>query len=85
MKRIGSRLNAEYMDIMLILVMTLPGVASIYYGQEIGMMNTKLRSDQIRDKRWHDSGRSPMQWDDSMNAGDANSIRSDMSSKYFNC
>ncbi|KAK7585942.1 hypothetical protein V9T40_000121 [Parthenolecanium corni] len=60
-ERIGSRLNAEYMDIMMILVMTLPGVVSIYYGQEIGMMNTKLRPDQIRDTRWHDSGRSPMQ------------------------
>lgn len=74
--RIGNRLCEEYMDIITVTIMTLPGVACIYYGQEIGMMNSKVRVDQRKDPNndgnsgnTRDGERLPMQWDDSMNAG----------------
>lgn len=60
---------------MVITMMTLPGIVCIYYGQEIGMMDYKVRPDQIRDPQLHeidhirDPERLPMQWDDSINAG----------------
>lgn len=60
---------------MVITIFTLPGIACMYYGQEIGMMDYKVRPDQIRDSilkavnHERDPARLPMQWDDSMNAG----------------
>ncbi|KAK7585973.1 hypothetical protein V9T40_000152 [Parthenolecanium corni] len=69
--RTGSKFNPEFSDILLILIMTLPGVASLYYGQEIGMLNTKLRPDPILLKTIRESqfaARRPMQWDSSLNA-----------------
>lgn len=60
------------------LKLALPGVDVTYYGSEIGMENTHVRSVQARDT--DDSGgqrnigsrdfaRSPMQWNDKDNAG----------------
>lgn len=56
--------------------MMLPGLACLYYGQEIGMVNGPVRPDQRKDPhieaktlRLRDFSRTPMQWDDSMNAG----------------
>lgn len=62
---------------MTVLVMMLPGVACLYYGQEIGMINGPIRPDQVHDpfhdgtdlKRPRDPSRTPMQWDDTLNAG----------------
>lgn len=62
---------------MVTTVMTLPGIACIYYGQEIGMMDFRPRPDQIRDLNNNGHGlddirdleRLPMQWDDSISAG----------------
>ncbi|KAK7585954.1 hypothetical protein V9T40_000133 [Parthenolecanium corni] len=75
--RVGNRLSVEFMDIMVITILTLPGVACIYYGQEIGMVDHNVRPDQIRDPNndghnpptTRDLERLPMQWDDSLNAG----------------
>lgn len=74
--RLGSRLCEEYMDIVTVTIMTLPGVACIYYGEEIGMVNGQVRKDQRQDPNndgWsgktRDGERLPMQWDNSMNAG----------------
>ncbi len=56
-------------------MLMLPGVACLYYGQEIGMMGNNVRPDQIRDvlvdgvRLSRDAERLPMQWDDSINAG----------------
>lgn len=58
------------MDIMITLMLMLPGVPCIYYGQEIGMMDNTIRSDQLRDLFvGRDPERLPMQWDDTLNAG----------------
>ncbi|KAL6954685.1 hypothetical protein U1Q18_042185 [Sarracenia purpurea var. burkii] len=75
--RIGSRLCEEYMDLVTITIMTLPGVACVYYGEEIGMTNSMVRKDQRKDPNndaggsgaTRDGERLPMQWDDTMNAG----------------
>ncbi|KAL6954689.1 hypothetical protein U1Q18_042189 [Sarracenia purpurea var. burkii] len=74
--RIGSRLCEEYMDLVTITIMTLPGVACLYYGEEIGMTNSQVRIDQRKDPNndgntgaTRDGERLPMQWDDTMNAG----------------
>ncbi|KAK7585943.1 hypothetical protein V9T40_000122 [Parthenolecanium corni] len=75
--RIGSRYSVEFMDVMIITMLTLPGVACIYYGQEIGMVNHKVRLDQVQDRTadvavtllTRDLERLPMQWDDSLNGG----------------
>ncbi|KAL6958154.1 Alpha amylase, catalytic domain [Sarracenia purpurea var. burkii] len=68
--------NPEYEYIFTTMVMLLPGVAYIYYGQEIGMIGARIRKDQQRDtnpddftQSTRDSSRLPMQWDDSFNAG----------------
>ncbi|XP_065222591.1 maltase A3-like [Planococcus citri] len=76
-KRIGSRLCEEYMDIVTITIMTLPGTACVYYGQEIGMTNSYVRPDQRKDPnndatpsaQSRDGERLPIQWDDTMNSG----------------
>lgn len=53
--------------------MMLPGSAGCYYGQEIAMTVGFVRLDQIKDfsgKGGRDPARLPMQWDNSMNAGE---------------
>lgn len=54
----------------------LPGVACVYYGQEISMVDGPIRPEQRQDpfEQTHSShsrdfSRTPMQWDDSLNAG----------------
>ncbi|KAK7585968.1 hypothetical protein V9T40_000147 [Parthenolecanium corni] len=62
---------------MVITILTLPGVACVYYGQEIGMVDHLVRPDQIKDPNndalmpphTRDPERLPMQWDDSLNSG----------------
>ncbi len=60
------------------LLLTLRGTPYIYYGEEIGMKNIKLRKKDIMDPLgkhyWplfsgRDPSRSPMQWSDEVNAG----------------
>lgn len=63
------------------LQMLLPGTAVVYYGDELGMEDALIRWDETKDPkainagklRYHlasrDGCRTPMQWDDSINAG----------------
>ncbi|XP_029793142.1 neutral and basic amino acid transport protein rBAT [Suricata suricatta] len=67
--RLTSRLGAEYVNIMNLLVFTLPGTPITYYGEEIGMTNilaTNLNESYDTDTLL---SKSPMQWDNSSNAG----------------
>ena len=61
-----------------LMLFTLPGTPFIYYGEELGMRNAKLRYRELRDpytKRFwpfrpgRDPARTPMQWDESAQAG----------------
>ena len=64
--------------VMMALLLTLRGTPYLYYGEEIGMRDITLKRSEILDppgkKYWpfykgRDGCRSPMQWDDSTNAG----------------
>ena len=52
---------------MNVLVLLLPGTPVTYYGEEIGMLDNAGDMTVMSDKR--DPCRSPMQWNDSHNAG----------------
>jgi alpha-glucosidase len=81
-KRIATRhANSEEDDrlkVLMALLLTLRGTPYLYYGEEIGMRDIPLKRGEILDppgKRYwpfykgRDGCRSPMQWDDSVNAG----------------
>ena len=61
----------------MMLTLLLPGLASVYYGTEIGLDHLKLRPEQKRDRQNGGNGRTdqrdiyraPMPWDDTENAG----------------
>ncbi|XP_041036838.1 neutral and basic amino acid transport protein rBAT [Carcharodon carcharias] len=59
--RIASRVGAMYTNVINMLLLTLPGTPTTYYGEELGMENINTAN--------RDSPRSPMQWDGSANAG----------------
>jgi alpha-glucosidase len=80
--RPASRYTRDESDALLKLAMalllTLRGTPFLYYGDEIGMRDLKLRRDQILDPigklywpivKGRDGCRGPMQWEDSANAG----------------
>jgi alpha-glucosidase len=66
--RLGSRYGVENERAAAVLLMTLPGTAFVYQGDEIGMLNGP-GSDPPHDRLWRDSFRHPMQWDRSPNGG----------------
>ena len=76
--RIASRLGRDQARIAAMLLLTLRGTPTIYFGDEIGMKQVAISPQQIRDpfeKRvpglgvGRDGCRTPMQWDASANAG----------------
>jgi len=81
-RRMASRHTRDEEDdrlkVMMALLLTLRGTPYLYYGEEIGMRDISLKRNEILDppgkKYWpfykgRDGCRSPMQWDDSVNAG----------------
>lgn len=54
--RVGSRLGQDNRNAMNVLLMTLPGAVTAYYGEEIGMLNGA-------------NEKTPMQWSDEPYAG----------------
>ncbi|NXO34965.1 SLC31 protein, partial [Locustella ochotensis] len=70
--RISTRIGKEYINVMNMLLLTLPGTPVTYYGEEIGMENVASVSEELVN-----SGpvlvalpqKSPMQWDGKINAG----------------
>ncbi|MBS0420702.1 MAG: DUF3459 domain-containing protein [Proteobacteria bacterium] len=76
--RIASRVGIDQARVAAMLLLTLRGTPTLYYGDEIGMSNVPIPTDRIQDpfeKRvpglglGRDPCRTPMQWDASANAG----------------
>ncbi|XP_055639689.1 maltase 1-like [Toxorhynchites rutilus septentrionalis] len=86
--RVGSRYGPDRIDGLLLLLLTLPGVAVTYNGEEIGMLDFRdITYEDSRDPqgcnvgseeyKWksRDPQRTPFQWDDSYNAGFSNASK----------
>ncbi|XP_076990236.1 amino acid transporter heavy chain SLC3A1 [Tamandua tetradactyla] len=67
--RLTSRLGKEYINVMNMLVLTLPGTPITYYGEEIGMENIIVTDVNESYDVTTLLSKSPMQWDNSSNAG----------------
>ncbi|NXW83714.1 SLC31 protein, partial [Alopecoenas beccarii] len=72
--RISSRIGKEYINVINMLLLTLPGTPVTYYGEEIGMEN--IVSENVSAERVNSDPvlvtfpeKSPMQWDGKVNAG----------------
>ena len=63
--RVGNRVGEHNRNAMNVLLLTLPGVVTSYYGEEIGMLSANISNP--KDSR--DGERTPMQWSDEANAG----------------
>lgn len=80
--RVASRIGVEQAKVATVAQLTLRGIPFIYYGDEIGMTDTPVPKEKIVDtyalqsrgsKVGRDPERTPMQWNDSKNAGFSNS------------
>ena len=76
--RIASRVGADQARIAAMLLLTLRGTPTLYYGDEIGMQQVAIAADQVRDPFernvpglgvGRDGCRTPMQWDATDGAG----------------
>jgi alpha-glucosidase len=76
--RIASRIGHHQARVAALLLLTLRGTPTIYYGDEIGMRDVPIPVGEIQDPQGlnmpdknlsRDPARTPMQWDDSKNAG----------------
>src|SRR5947209_4312588 len=76
--RIASRVGREQARIAAMLLLTLRGTPTIYYGDEIGMAQAAIPPERVRDpfaknvpglNVGRDGCRTPMQWDATTNAG----------------
>lgn len=76
--RIASKVGAAQARVAGLILLTLRGTPTMYYGDEIGMHNVPIPADQIHDPLeknvpgkglGRDPSRTPMQWDDSPHAG----------------
>ena len=76
--RITSRVGAQQAMVAAILLLTLRGTPTLYYGDEIGMRDVPIPEEEVQDPQGlnmpgknlsRDPERTPMQWDNSENAG----------------
>ncbi len=76
--RIASRVGPRQARVAMMLLLTLRGTPTMYYGDEIGMQDVPIPPDKVQDpwEEFHpglglgrDPERTPMQWDGSPNAG----------------
>ncbi|QCR23189.1 alpha-amylase family glycosyl hydrolase [Pontibacter sp. SGAir0037] len=76
--RITSRVGSTQARVAAMLLLTLRGTPTIYYGEEIGMHDVPIPLEEVQDPQGlnmpdlnlsRDPARTPMQWDDSENAG----------------
>lgn len=80
-RRLASRFGQDLVDGMIMVQMLLPGTPVTYYGEEIGMKDQFISYEDTLDPQGcnmgpdryeqfsRDPARTPMQWDDSFNAG----------------
>jgi alpha-glucosidase len=74
--RIATRIGREQARLAQMLLLTLRGTPTCYYGDELGMLNGYVPPELLYDPAGKDNpehsrdyGRTPMQWDNSTNAG----------------
>ncbi|MEZ0266584.1 MAG: alpha-amylase family glycosyl hydrolase, partial [Phycisphaerae bacterium] len=76
--RLASRIGAAQARVAAMLLLTLRGTPTMYYGEEIGMTNVPIPPDRVQDPfeknvpgigLGRDPERTPMQWDSSPNGG----------------
>jgi alpha-glucosidase len=76
--RIAARLGQKQARIAVLLLLTLRGTPTVYYGDELGLDDAAIPHDRVRDPRelrepdlglGRDPQRTPMPWDGSPNAG----------------
>jgi alpha-glucosidase len=78
--RLATRVGAQQARVTAMLLLTLRGTPTCYYGDEIGMENVPIPPEMVQDPPavnqpeiahivGRDPERTPMQWDDSPNAG----------------
>ncbi|KAL7638994.1 UNVERIFIED_CONTAM: hypothetical protein RMT77_010528 [Armadillidium vulgare] len=79
--RVASRFGTDLIDALNMLVLLLPGTGVSYYGDEIGMVDAVISFEDTQDpaginlgpdhytETSRDPERTPMQWDDTENAG----------------
>ncbi|MCW3834566.1 alpha-amylase family glycosyl hydrolase [Sphingomonas canadensis] len=76
--RVATRVGARQARVAMMLLLTLRGTPTLYYGDELGMEDVPIAPEQVRDPReinepglgWgRDPCRTPMAWDGSPNAG----------------
>jgi alpha-glucosidase len=76
--RIASRISPRQARIAAMLLLTLRGTPTLYYGDEIGMHNVPIPPDRVQDPfeknvpglgHGRDPARTPMQWSSAENAG----------------
>jgi alpha-glucosidase len=77
-KRIASRIGLAQARIAAMLLLTLRGTPTLYYGDELGLENVPVPPDLVQDPwEWNEPGlglgrdpaRTPMPWDTTRNAG----------------
>ena len=75
--RLASKIGEPQARVAAMLLLTLRGTPTLYYGDELGMVNGIIPPDRIQDPQGHrlgpernrDVGRTPMQWNDNPFAG----------------
>jgi alpha-glucosidase len=76
--RIATRVGSLQARVAAMLLLTLPGTLTMYYGEEIGMTNVPIPPDEVQDPAeknepglglGRDPERTPMPWDGSASAG----------------
>jgi alpha-glucosidase len=67
--RVASRVGAEQARAAAMLLLTLRGTPTLYYGDEIGMEDVPVPPERVVDPDGRDPERSPMRWDGSPGAG----------------
>jgi alpha-glucosidase len=81
--RIASRIGPEQARVAAMLLLTLRGTPTMYYGEEIGMQDVPISPEQVQDPfeknvpgmgLGRDPERTPMQWDNSPAAGFTSAI-----------